>query len=234
MLDFDPEYNYHSPYMVSKAGSDVVTVHYGSRKWVYDFRKNTVTEGSGGRQIAGVRPGSSSKKPGGLLKGTRSPAGGAAKPEAVRVWEGKLRARAAATAAAGSAPQFKMTLLKATVEFKSLEGDRGEVILQGGGTIAIQWNQLTAADHRNLAVSLAKELAPRQVTVNAVAPGFIKTDMTEVLSDEVKAALLSSIPMGKLGEPDDVAAAVLFLLSHGARYITGQVLAVNGGMAMVG
>ncbi|MCP4549010.1 MAG: 3-oxoacyl-[acyl-carrier-protein] reductase [bacterium] len=82
--------------------------------------------------------------------------------------------------------------------------------------------------------SLAKELAPRNITVNAVAPGFIKTDMTDALSDEVRESLQASIPLGYLGEAEDVSAAVLFLLSPGARYISGQVLGVNGGMVMQG
>ncbi len=80
--------------------------------------------------------------------------------------------------------------------------------------------------------SLAKELAPRSITVNAVAPGFIQTDMTDDLGDDVKAGLLASIPLGTLGEVEDIAAAVLFLLGSGGRYITGQVISVNGGMAM--
>lgn len=80
--------------------------------------------------------------------------------------------------------------------------------------------------------SLARELAPRKITVNAVAPGFIRTDMTEGLGEDVKSALLGSIPLGRLGEVEDVAAAVLFLLGPGGRYITGQVIGVNGGMAM--
>lgn len=80
--------------------------------------------------------------------------------------------------------------------------------------------------------SLARELGGRGVTVNAVAPGFIQTAMTDVLSDEVKEQLLKAVPMGRLGQPEEVADAVLFLASPMATYITGQVLNVNGGMAM--
>ena len=80
--------------------------------------------------------------------------------------------------------------------------------------------------------SLAKELASRGVTVNAVAPGFIETDMTAAMTDAAKTATLASIPMQKLGAPEDVARAVAFLASDEAAYITGQVLAVDGGMAM--
>ncbi len=80
--------------------------------------------------------------------------------------------------------------------------------------------------------SLAKELASRGVTVNAVAPGFIETDMTAALSESARAAAQGSIPMNRLGTPEDVAKAVAFLASGGAAYITGQVLAVDGGMAM--
>lgn len=78
--------------------------------------------------------------------------------------------------------------------------------------------------------SLAKELASRNITVNAVAPGFIETDMTSVLSDELKQAYLKNIPLGRFGKPEDVAGAVLFLCSDYASYITGEVLHVNGGM----
>ena len=78
--------------------------------------------------------------------------------------------------------------------------------------------------------SVAKELAPRGVTVNAVAPGFIETDMTAVLSDKVKEALMKQIPLGHIGKPEDVAAAIIFLASDDASYITGQVIHVNGGM----
>ena len=83
-----------------------------------------------------------------------------------------------------------------------------------------------------LTKSLARELASRNVTVNAVAPGFIETDMTAVLSEKVKAAAEAQIPMKKMGKPEDVAAAVAFLASDAARYITGQVLSVDGGLNM--
>jgi 3-oxoacyl-[acyl-carrier protein] reductase len=75
-------------------------------------------------------------------------------------------------------------------------------------------------------------MASRSVTVNAVAPGFIETDMTEVLGAEVRERLLGSIPMKRLGSPEDVAAAVRFLASEEAGYITGHVINVNGGMYM--
>lgn len=83
-----------------------------------------------------------------------------------------------------------------------------------------------------LTKSIARELASRGITVNAVAPGFIDTDMTAALTDEQRAALAKQIPLERLGTPDDVAAAVLFLASEGAAYITGQVLTVDGGMVM--
>ena len=80
--------------------------------------------------------------------------------------------------------------------------------------------------------SVARELASRGITVNAVAPGFISTDMTEVLADSVKEATMNQIPMRRFGKPEDVAAAVVFLASDSAAYITGQVLSVDGGLAM--
>ncbi len=80
--------------------------------------------------------------------------------------------------------------------------------------------------------SLAKELAGRNITVNAVAPGFIDTDMTAVLPEKAREAILASIPMARLGAAEDVANAVAFLASDEAGYITGQVLAVDGGMSM--
>lgn len=80
--------------------------------------------------------------------------------------------------------------------------------------------------------SVAKEMASRGITANALAPGFIETDMTAVLKEEFKVELLKRIPLNSLGQPDDIAAAALFLASPGARYVTGQVLTVDGGMVM--
>ena len=80
--------------------------------------------------------------------------------------------------------------------------------------------------------SAARELASRGITVNAVAPGFIETAMTAKISPEAREGLLKQIPLGNLGQPEDIAQAVLFLASPAARYITGQVLPIDGGMAM--
>ena len=80
--------------------------------------------------------------------------------------------------------------------------------------------------------SAAKELASRGITVNAIAPGFIETDMTNALSDKVKEATLAQIPLARLGQGEDIAAAAAFLASDEAAYITGQVLHVDGGMCM--
>ncbi|MEQ8371176.1 MAG: 3-oxoacyl-[acyl-carrier-protein] reductase [Alphaproteobacteria bacterium] len=84
-----------------------------------------------------------------------------------------------------------------------------------------------------LTKALAQEVAARQITVNCVAPGFIRTAMTDGLGEDRTAALLSAIPAGRLGQPEDVAGAVRFLASEQAAYITGQTLHVNGGMAMI-
>ncbi|MDE2445671.1 MAG: 3-oxoacyl-[acyl-carrier-protein] reductase [Alphaproteobacteria bacterium] len=84
-----------------------------------------------------------------------------------------------------------------------------------------------------LTKSLAQELAARNVTVNCVAPGFIATPMTDVLNDKQKEAILGRIPAGRMGGPADIAAAVVYLASEEAGYVTGQTMHVNGGMAMI-
>jgi 3-oxoacyl-[acyl-carrier protein] reductase len=81
--------------------------------------------------------------------------------------------------------------------------------------------------------SLAQEVAARGVTVNCIAPGFIETAMTDSLGEDQRARLLAAIPTGRLGQPDDVAAAAVYLASAEAAYVTGQTLHVNGGMAMI-
>jgi 3-oxoacyl-[acyl-carrier protein] reductase len=80
--------------------------------------------------------------------------------------------------------------------------------------------------------SCAREVASRGITVNAIAPGFIQTAMTDKLTQEQKDAIIKQIPLASLGQPEDVAGAVLFLAGPAARYVTGQVLSVDGGMAM--
>jgi len=81
--------------------------------------------------------------------------------------------------------------------------------------------------------ALAQEVASRGITVNCIAPGFIETPMTDVLSDDQKSTLLERIPAGRLGLPDDIAAGTAYLVSDEAGYVTGQTLHVNGGMAML-
>ena len=83
-----------------------------------------------------------------------------------------------------------------------------------------------------LTKTIARELATRGITCNAVAPGFISTDMTEVLPDKIKQSVIAQIPLGAFGQPEDIAAAVAFLCSAEAKYITGQCLTVDGGMVM--
>ena len=83
-----------------------------------------------------------------------------------------------------------------------------------------------------LTKSLAKEFASRNILVNAIAPGFIDTDMTKVLKDAVKEEILKQIPLNKMGETEDIANLVVFLASDNAKYITGQVIEVDGGMSI--
>ena len=83
-----------------------------------------------------------------------------------------------------------------------------------------------------LTKSAARELGSRGITVNAIAPGYIDTDMTAVLSDKVKEAILAEIPLKRIGTPEDIAAAAAFLAGDDASYITGQVLEVGGGMGL--
>lgn len=100
---------------------------------------------------------------------------------------------------------------------------------QVGGSCEVAYSAAKAG-LIGLTKSAAKELAGRNVTVNAVAPGFVETDMTASLPDDVRAAYIDAIPLKRLGTPQDIADAVAFLASPGAGYITGQVIAVNGGM----
>jgi 3-oxoacyl-[acyl-carrier protein] reductase len=81
--------------------------------------------------------------------------------------------------------------------------------------------------------SLAAEVASRNITVNAVAPGFIQTGMTEVLSDQQKEMISARIPAGRMGMPAEIAAAVVYLASQEAAYVTGETIHINGGMAMI-
>lgn len=90
----------------------------------------------------------------------------------------------------------------------------------------------TKAGIVGMSKALAREYASRDITVNCIAPGFIESAMTDVLSDEQKGALLKSIPLSRMGKPEDIASAVLFLASDAASYITGQTIHVNGGMEM--
>ena len=80
--------------------------------------------------------------------------------------------------------------------------------------------------------SVAKEFAARGITVNAIAPGFIGTDMTDAIPEKIKTEMISKIPLGRIGDPEDVANAALFFVSEEAKYITGQIICVDGGMAM--
>ena len=110
------------------------------------------------------------------------------------------------------------------VNVTSVTGEMGQ---QGQANYAASKGGLIA-----LTKAMARELATRSITVNAVSPGFVETDMTAELPDSVKETLLTQIPMGRIGHPEEVAATVTFLVSDAASYITGQVVRVNGGILM--
>lgn len=103
------------------------------------------------------------------------------------------------------------------------------VVGQSGNAAQVNYSA-SKAGIIGLTKSLAKELASRNIRVNAIAPGFVKTEMTEVLKEDLKAAVLESIPLKRFAEVKDIAEAAMFLASDNAGYITGQVLAVNGGL----
>ncbi|WP_018872585.1 3-oxoacyl-ACP reductase FabG [Thioalkalivibrio sp. ALJ16] len=131
-----------------------------------------------------------------------------------------------------AAVRLTQRLLKGMMKLR-----RGRIILigsvVGSAGNAGQTNYAAAkAGLAGFARSLAREVGSRNITVNTVAPGFIDTDMTRELSDDTKQALLGQIPLGRLGAPEEIAAAVGFLASEEAGYITGETLHVNGGMFM--
>jgi 3-oxoacyl-[acyl-carrier protein] reductase len=136
------------------------------------------------------------------------------------------------------ATNLRGTFLVCKAFARAMAKSRGGRIVNIGSVVGISGNAGQAnyaaskAGLIGLTKSLARELASRNITVNAVAPGFIVTDMTGVLSDEVKKAILAKIPLGKFGEGEDIAAAVAFLAAPEAKFITGQVLTVDGGMVM--
>ncbi len=113
----------------------------------------------------------------------------------------------------------------------------GRIIMMGSvvgemGNVGQSAYAGTKAALDGMAKSMAKELASRGITANVVAPGFVQTDMTDAMTEEMKKALIDAVPMKSLGKVDDIADAVVFLASERARYITGHVLNVNGGLYM--
>lgn len=129
---------------------------------------------------------------------------------------------------------FNMTKAASAVMMKKRQGS----IINISSVVGLRGNagQVNYAASKagiiGLTKSVAKELAKRCITCNAIAPGFIETEMTDVLSDKVKERILQDIPMGTLGKTQDIAQLALFLASEGSRYITGQIIAVDGGMSM--
>jgi 3-oxoacyl-[acyl-carrier protein] reductase len=133
---------------------------------------------------------------------------------------------------------LKGTFLCSKAAARLMSRQRGGRIINVSSVIGLRGNAGQAnyaaskAGVIGLTKSFAREFASRGITVNAVAPGFIKTAMTDVLSDAVKAQILAQIPLGSLGSPEDVAEVIAFLASDAAGYVTGQVIAIDGGMAM--
>ena len=129
-----------------------------------------------------------------------------------------------------------LTLLQASLPAMKARGF-GRVLFNGSraalGVPTRTAYSATKAGMIGMTKSLAQEVAARGITANCIAPGFIETAMTDALADDQKEKLLAQIPAGKLGSPEDIAAAALFLASGEAGYMTGQTLHVNGGMAMV-
>ena len=134
---------------------------------------------------------------------------------------------------------FTRAVARPMMKNKDADGTQlGGVIINLASVVGIMGNagqaNYTASKGGVIALTktTAKELGSRNVRCNAVAPGFIQSKMTDVLTDEVKAKMMENIPMKRLGQPSDIAKAVSFLAGDNASYITGQVLSVNGGMLM--
>lgn len=134
---------------------------------------------------------------------------------------------------------LKGTFLFSKAVIRTMMKQRSGRIINIGSVVGVSGNPGQAnyvaakAGVIGMTKSMARELASRGITVNAIAPGFIETDMTAVLGDEVRDQIMSQIPLARFGSPEDVAAAVRFLASDDAGYITGQTLHVDGGMVMV-